>query len=271
MLNYLALAMLEPGDEVAYGWPSFPVYPINAAKMGAIGVPAPLAGSSLRPRRARRGDHAAHEDRLRDEPEQPDRRHGAPRGARALPRRAPPHVLPVIDEAYFEFVDDPDYPDALPSTCSPAGACVVLRTFSKIYGLAGLRVGWGACRADVAEALSKVKNAFDISQPAQDAAVASLGQDAELARRRDETREGRERLHAGPRRARARAARRPSRTSWRCRWGTARRSPSALERRGVIVRPLGGFGDPTSIRISVGLPDEIEVALRELGAVLAAP
>ena len=78
----------SPGDEVAFCWPSFPVYPINAAKMGAVAVRAPLAGSQLRPRRARRGVTRAHEDRLRHEPEQPDRRHGRARGARALPRRA---------------------------------------------------------------------------------------------------------------------------------------------------------------------------------------
>jgi histidinol-phosphate aminotransferase len=147
---------------------------------------------------------------------------------------------------------------------------LVLRTFSKIYGLAGLRVGWGAMPLDVAEALSKVKNAFDISQPAQDAAVASLGEDGELARRREETRVGRERLHEGlvalgldPL---------PSVANFvAVHVGDGAAVASALERRGVIVRPLGGFGDPASIRISVGLPDEIEVALRELGAVLAAP
>ncbi|MEO9176181.1 MAG: aminotransferase class I/II-fold pyridoxal phosphate-dependent enzyme, partial [Gaiellales bacterium] len=107
------------------------------------------------------------------------------------------------------------------------------------------------------------------SQPAQDAAVASLGEDREIARRRDETRVGRERLTAGlfelglePLPAVANFV--------TVRVGDGAATASALERRGVIVRPLGGFGDPESIRISVGLPDEIELALRELGAVLAA-
>ena len=270
VLNYLALAMLEPGDEVAYGWPSFPVYPINAAKMGAIGVPAPLAGSSY--------DLDALAAVITPRTKlvfvtNPNNPTGGMVRREALARfldELPPHVLPVIDEAYFEFIDDPDYPDALREHLLAGRRVVVLRTFSKIYGLAGLRVGWGAMPVDVAQALSKVKNAFDISQPAQDAAVASLGEQTELAKRRAETRAGREQLHEGlvalglaPLPAVANFVAVPV--------GDGAAVASALERRGVIVRPLGGFGDPTSIRISVGMPDEIEVALRELGAVLAAP
>ena len=94
-----------------------PRYPINAAKMGAVSVTRAARGQRLRPRRARRRRRAAHEDRLRHEPEQPDRRHGrrATRSTRFLDG-LPEHVLPVIDEAYHEYVDDPDYPDGCAST-----------------------------------------------------------------------------------------------------------------------------------------------------------
>ncbi len=76
----------------------------------------------------------------------------------------PGHVLPVLDEAYFEYVDDPEYPDGASEQLARGRRCVVLRTFSKIYGLAGFRVGYGLCPPDVAAACLKVKNAFDVTQ-----------------------------------------------------------------------------------------------------------
>jgi histidinol-phosphate aminotransferase len=269
VLNYLSLAMLEPGDEVAFCWPSFPVYPINAAKMGAVSARAPLAGSSydLDALAACVGPRT--KIVYVTNPNNPS---GGMVGREALARfldELPDHVLPVLDEAYHEYVEDPDYPDGLREHLRAGRRVVVLRTFSKIYGLAGLRVGWGAMPLDVAAGLNKVKNAFDVSQPAQDAARASLGEEREIARRVAETRVGRERLVAGlvelgldPLPAVANFV--------SVAVGDGAATASALERLGVIVRPLGGFGDPASVRISVGLPDEVEFALQQLGAVLAA-
>src|SRR6185295_19729655 len=76
--------------------------------------------------------------------------------------RVPDHVLTVLDEAYFEYVDAPDYPDGIEESFRQGRRVLVLRTFSKIYGLAGLRVGYGIADADVVAAIGKVKNAFDI-------------------------------------------------------------------------------------------------------------
>ena len=95
----------------------------------------------------------------------------------------PERVLVVVDEAYHEYVDDPAYPDAIADHADRPNVCV-LRTFSKMYGLAGLRVGYARrARAVVAE-LGKVAAAFDVNELAQVAAVASLDDDAELERRR---------------------------------------------------------------------------------------
>ena len=145
VLNYLALALLEPGDEVAFCWPSFPVYPINAAKMGAVAVRAPLAGSSY----DLEALAAAVDERTKlvyvTNPNNPT---GGMVTRAALERfldALPAHVLPVLDEAYFEYVDDPDYPDGASEQLARGRRCVVLRTFSKIYGLAGFRVGYGLC------------------------------------------------------------------------------------------------------------------------------
>ena len=90
--------------------------------------------------------------------------------------RVPEHVLTVLDEAYFEYVDEPDYPgrDRGVLQARDAGS-LVLRTFSKIYGLAGCASATGSARPTSSQAIGKVRNAFDINQAAQDAALASLG------------------------------------------------------------------------------------------------
>ena len=101
--------------------------------------------------------------------------------------RVPDHVLTVLDQAYFEYVDDPDYADGVEEYLKTGRRVVVLRTFSKIFGLAGLRVGYGVAPAAVVTAIGKVRRAFDITLPAQVAALASLaapGAASELERRR---------------------------------------------------------------------------------------
>ena len=257
VLNYLAQAMLEPGDEVAFCWPSFPVYPINAAKMGAVAVRAPLAGSSY--------DLEALAGCVNERTKivyvtNPNNPTGGMIGRQALERfldGLPGHVLPVLDEAYFEYLDDPGYPDGASEHLARGRRCVVLRTFSKIYGLAGFRVGYGLGPPDVAAACLKVKNAFDVTQAALDAALASLGAGEEIARRRQLTRAGRERLAAGLR-ERGFAPLTGVANFLCIDVGDGAAFASRLERRGVIVRPLGPFGDPASVRISVGSEQELD-------------
>ena len=263
VLNYLALAMLEPGDEVAFCWPSFPVYPINAAKMSAVAVRAPLAGSSY--------DLEALAECITERTKlvyvtNPNNPTGGMIKRAALERfldGLPGHVLPVLDEAYFEYIDDPEYPDGASEQLARGRRCVVLRTFSKIYGLAGFRVGYGLCPPDVAAACIKVKNAFDVTQAALDAALASLDAGEEVARRRAETRAGRERLAAGLR-ERGFAPLEGVANFLCVEVGDGAAFASRLERQGVIVRPLAGFGDPASVRISVGSPEEIDTLFAAL-------
>jgi histidinol-phosphate aminotransferase len=136
---------------------------------------------------------------------------------------------------------------------------VVLRTFSKIYGLAGLRVGYGLAPAPIVTAIGKVRRAFDITTPAQEAALASLDSPQELERRRRVNAEGREQLEhilrkhglhpVGPAVANfvfAEVA------------DDSRPFFEQLLREGVIVRPTHGFGAPGAVRITVGTPEEHE-------------
>ena len=265
VLDYLAQALYEPGDEVAYCWPSFPVYPINATKMGAVCVPAPLAGSAY--------DLDALAAVITPKTKavyvtNPNNPTGGMVTRDALERfldRLPGHVVPVIDEAYFELVDEPDYPDSM-VWLREGRRLVVLRTFSKIYGLAGLRVGYGAMPADIAVACNKVKGAFDVSHVAQMAALASLGADAEIARRRRCIAAGRAQLVQGlqalgldPLPAVANFV--------YVAVGDGPALAGELERRGIIVRPTAGFGDPTAIRVTVGSTEDNARFLTVLGEI----
>ena len=182
--------------------------------------------------------------------------------------RLPAHVLCILDQAYFEYIDDPDYADGI-ELFRGGGRLAVLRTFSKIYGLAGLRVGWAVAPADVVTATSKVRRAFDVTSTAQLAALASLDDAQEIARRRALNAAGRERLGeilrahglepAGPARGNFLFAD----------VGAGRELFERLLREGVIVRPLDGFGAPEGIRVSVGTPEENELFAVALGHVLS--
>ena len=174
----------------------------------------------------------------------------------------------MLDEAYFEYIDEPDYPDGIEEHVKPGRDVLVLRTFSKIYGLAGLRVGYGVGPKEVVDSIKKVRNAFDITQPAQDAAVASLGDAAELARRRAFNAEARAHLVELVRGLELELAPRPVANFVYAEVAEdARPVFDALLREGVIVRPLAPFGAPGAIRVTVGTKEENELFAQAFGRV----
>jgi histidinol-phosphate aminotransferase len=182
--------------------------------------------------------------------------------------RVPEHVLTVVDQAYFEYIDRSDYPDAVERYLKAGRRVAVLRTFSKIYGLAGLRVGYAVAAPDVCAALAKVRRPFDLTTPAQVAALASVDCEDELARRRAVNTKGLIRLDAILREHGFDPA--PSVGNFV--FAETDTDPAALYdrllRQGVIVRPLAGFGAPTAIRVTVGTAEELEFFSAALGRVL---
>ncbi len=268
VIDLLSQATLEPGDEIVCAWPSFPSYVLDALKFGAVPVKVPLR------------DHVHDLDALADavgprtklvyvcHPNNPTGTANGRAELRAFVERMPAHVLTVVDQAYFEYIDDPDYPDAVAELFAAGLRVAVLRTFSKIYGLAGVRVGYGIAPADVVAATSKVRRAFDVTAPAQAAALASLDAPKELARRRDLNAAGRNRL------AEILVAHGlepvPSLGNFLyADVGDGRDLFDRLLREGVIVRPLAGFGAPGAIRVTVGTPEENELFGVALGHVLS--
>src|SRR5687767_2378979 len=184
LIDGISQAVLDPGDEIVCGWPSFPSYVIYALKLGAEPVRVPL--------RDERYDLDALLAALTERtklvyvchPNNPTGTMNTRAELDAYFERVPDHVLTVIDQAYFEYIDEPDYPDAVEEYFKGGRRVVVLRTFSKIYGLAGLRVGYGVAPGGFVTALGKTRRAFDLTTPAQEAALASLDARDELARRR---------------------------------------------------------------------------------------
>jgi histidinol-phosphate aminotransferase len=268
VIDCLEQATLDPGDEVVCGWPSFPSYVIDAAKMGAEAKTVPL--------REHRYDLDAMLEAIGPRtkiaflchPNNPTGTTNTRAELDAWFERVPEHVLTVLDQAYFEYVDSPDYPDGV-GYLRAGRNVLVLRTFSKIYGLAGLRVGYGIGPAAVVTAAGKVRRAFDITTPAQEAALASLDGAEELARRRAVNAEGRALLEAALRDNGLDPVPGAVGNFVYAEVGEdATPLFEALLREGVIVRPCRGFGAPGAIRVTVGTPEEIAFFSAALGRVL---
>jgi histidinol-phosphate aminotransferase len=168
----------------------------------------------------------------------------------------PPHVIVVMDEAYAEFVDDPEYPDSL-AAHGKGRLLLTLRTFSKIYGLAGLRVGFGVGHPELIEVMNRVRQPFNVSSLAQVAALAALDDDEHVQRTRQCNRDGMAYLRAQCARLGLEVV-----PSWAnflmVRVGNGARVYEALLREGVIVRPMSVYGFPEHVRVTVGTAAENE-------------
>ena len=165
VIGYACQATLDTGDEIVTPWPSFPSYVLDPLKAGAttariplehgrVDVDALLGAVTDRTKLAflptvnnPTGTMTSRADVLR------------------FLDAVPEHVLTVVDDAYFHYVDDPDFLDAIEETAKQGRRVLVLRTFSKIYGLAGLRIGYGVGPAEVITAMRKVQRAFDVTTP----------------------------------------------------------------------------------------------------------
>ena len=271
VIDCVSQAFLDLDDEIVCGWPSFPSYVIDALKLGATPVRVPLTDA----RYDLDALLAAITQRTKVvylcHPNNPTGTMNTRDELDAYFERVPEHVLTVLDQAYFEYIDDPDYADGI-DYFRQGHRVLVVRTFSKIYGLAGLRVGWGVGSRSVVAAIGKVRRAFDLNTQAQVAAVASLDDEAEVERRRRMNAEERQRVvdilerHgfdcAGPAVANFVYAESGEED--------ARPLFEALLRAGVIVRPLEGFGAPSAIRVTVGSPEDNAALDEALGRVRAA-
>lgn len=252
LLETLLTALLEPGDEVVYPWRSFEAYPIAIAIAGGEGVAVPLTADSRHDLPAMA---AAVTDRTKAvilcSPNNPTGAALREAEVRDLLAALPEHVLVLLDEAYHEFIrlPDGDAPavDGL-GLLRDDPRVVLLRTFSKAYGLAGLRVGYAIARPRIAKALRSTSTPFGVNALAQVAAVESLRQERELLARVEELISERERLVAALRDAGWDIPEAQGNFVWFPVGERAGLLARVFERAGILVRPFAGGG----VRVTVG-------------------
>jgi histidinol-phosphate aminotransferase len=258
VLYHLLQAMCAEGDEVIYAWRSFEAYPIAVGVTGATGVQVPLTSGA-------RHDLDAMADAVNDRTRvlivcSPNNPTGpAVRGGEleALIDRVPEHVLVVIDEAYREFVRDPDVLDGMEFFRRRDNICL-LRTFSKAYGLAGFRVGYGIAPEPVADAIRKCALPFGVSHVAQQAAIASLQQEPALLERVGALVEERSRVWHALREQGWDVPTSEANFVWMPLGDDTLEFAAECEAAGVMIRPFAGDG----ARVTIGETEANDVFLK---------
>jgi histidinol-phosphate aminotransferase len=263
ILGLLARAFLAPGDEAVMADQTFVIYKMEVTAAHGVPVEVPLKNG--------RHDLQAMTDAVTEKtkllflcnPNNPTGTAVGQADVDALMARIPGHVIVVFDEAYYEYVRLSDFPDSL-KYVAQGRHVIVLRTFSKIYGLAGLRIGYGVTTAEIAGYLNRVRPPFNANSMAQRAALAALQDEDHVASSRalnamemEKVRAGLEALNIKPL---------PSEANFLYfdAGRDGRRLFEALLREGVIVRHIHG----PMVRVSIGLPDENQLFLAALRNVL---
>lgn len=260
LLMLLAEACLTPGSRVAYCWPSFIVYRMGAQVNGASFDEVSLTADGRFDLEALLGVITPETKMVMlCSPNNPTGGIITQAEYESFIAAVPEHVMVVVDAAYLEFVTDPSHlvPTSLYDGERPL---VVLRTFSKIYGLAGARVGYGFAPTPVVEAIDKLREPFNVNTVAQVGALASLGQNEELDRRRDENALQRTRLCGALDRLGLRYHDSHANFVW-VYVPTPEETFEQLLRLGVIVRPFPGGG---GLRIGVGSEEDTRATIGAL-------
>jgi len=268
VLELVGHALLGPGDDVVVSQYCFAVYPIVTHLLGAhlVTVPAKNYGHDL-PAMLR-----AVTPRTKimfvANPNNPTGTLAPRSEVFQLLQKLPPQVLLVLDEAYLEYLDDPA--DLLPEVRAGQRPNLLLtRTFSKIYGLAGLRAGYGIGHPDLISVLEKVREPFNLNSVAQAAALAALDDSEHITRTRANNRAGLAFLQQAFERLKLASI--PSSANFiLVNVGDGQRVFAELQKLGVIVRPMGGYQLPQWIRITVGTPPENDRCVQALQKVLVA-
>lgn len=263
ILGLLARTFLSPGDEAVMASETFVIYKMEVTAAHGKSVTVPMKNG--------RHDLSAMADAITPRtrllficnPNNPTGTMVTETEVRALMQRVPEQVVVVFDEAYYEYADAADYADSL-AYVKQGRHAIVLRTFSKIYGLAGLRIGYGLTTPEIASYLNRLRPPFNANSVAQEAAIAALGDETHVTRSRSLNREqmavvrqGLEALGLTPL---------PSQANFLYfdAGRDGRELFQALLREGVIVRHIEG----SMVRVTIGLPEENQMFLAALRNVL---
>jgi histidinol-phosphate aminotransferase len=271
LISLVSEAYLETGDEIITPSPTFSEYEFGGHLMGAKTVAVPLAQDF-------RFDVdallAAVTERTKlmyiCSPNNPTGTYISAAELRRLVEQLPKRVLLIIDSAYCHYVTADDYTDGL-EFVRAGYPVIVLQTFSKIFGLAGIRVGFGAAPEEVIRTILKVKEPFNVNALAQAAAAAAITDDEHVQASQQVNSAGREQLYKGFAELGFACTASMSNFVLVELGAEAKAVYERLMARGIIVRYGGTWGLPNHIRVSVGLPDENRRLLETLRAVTAKP
>jgi len=266
VIEFAARIFAAPGDEVIFSQHAFAMYPILTQAIGAraVEVAAHEWGHDL----DAMASAVTGKTRLVfvTNPNNPTGTWSDRVSLRHFLERIPSRVIVVLDEAYFEYVDQPDYPDGI-ALLNDFPNLIVARTFSKVYGLAGLRVGYSVSSREIADLLNRIRPPFNVNSLALVAAEAALMDDDHLRATCQLNRDGMHQLTQAFRKLGLAFI--PSAGNFVCvEVGDATRVNDALLRQGVIVRPIAGYGMPRHLRVTIGLPEENARFLAALTTVL---
>lgn len=256
IIDLLVRAYVEPEENTVYSSLSFAIYKLVSLQCGAHGIEVPA--------RDFKHDLPAMARAVNDKtkivfvcnPNNPTGTYSTTREVDAFLADLPEHVLVVFDQAYLEYVDAPDYPDSL-ALRAKRESVIALRTFSKVYSLAGLRIGYAIADPRVVEILKKMMQPFSVNRLAQAAAVAALDCRGDLAGYVRETIREREKMREELTRMGCECP--PSQTNFLfvIVKGFQGDICGGLENFGVIVRPMGQFGGRSdTFRVNTGTPEE---------------
>ncbi len=268
VIELVGKTFLDPGDAVVLSEKAFVVYGMVTQLMNAVPITVPM--------RHLTHDLEAMADAITENtkivvlcnPNNPTGTVFDKAAFATFMARLPEHIVVVVDEAYVEYAQRDPFPDTL-SYLRDGYNIVILRTFSKIYGLAGLRIGYGMTRPYIAGAMQKIRQPFNVNALAQHAACAALDDSGHVARSLAVCQEGMAYLQREVKRLCLSFV--PSSTNFLLVdvGADARVCYNALLEKGVIVRPMQGYDLPTFIRVTVGLPDENQRFITAMDAFLA--
>ena len=252
LLDIAVRTFMEPGEDAVMAWPSFVVYPMAVQAIGCNGIKVPLTEDF-------RHDLGAMADAITDKtrmvfianPNNPTGTINTSDEFDAFMARVPGDVIVVVDEAYFEYATDENYADSMGHLRNGRNL-LILRTFSKAYGLAGLRIGYGITGTNIASEMNKLREPFNTSSPAQAAALAALEDDEHIKNSVRANAAGKEYLYAELDTMGIKYVPTHANFIFMLPGVDAGELNNALLKRGVIIRPMG----EKAVRVTIGTKEE---------------
>ncbi len=263
VIHYLGIALLEEGDEIVQAHPSFVQYQAASTLMDCVAHSVPLKDWTH--------DLDAMLTKVNEKtklffitnPNNPTGTIVSSDAVRGVLDSLPERCILVLDEAYYEYVDDPEYTRSI-EWAREGRNVIALRTFSKIYALAGLRIGYGVAPARIIELLERVRAPFNVNSIAQAGAVASLRDPDQVTRSREQNRRSKEYFYAELDKMGVRYTPTQANFIWIDVGRDCREVFRELMSCGVIVRTGDIFGCPTHIRVTTGTDEQNERFIRTL-------